>query len=166
MPPKYPKPPRFPEFIMRFSYPKHDCDYLDGDLREIYTDIYEEKGHIAAACWYWAQFLRTVPPLFIHSLHWSLIMLKNYLKTAFRHLFRQKIYAAINIAGLAVGLTCCILIFLYVADELSYDNFHNKEKTTFRILSRFHAPDGSRADRLYYRLTYYNHSRSEESVVL
>jgi putative ABC transport system permease protein len=70
-------------------------------------------------------------------------MFRNYLKTAFRHLFRQKIYAVINIAGLAVGLSCCILIFLYVADELSYDNFHDNEKTTFRILSRFHAPDGS-----------------------
>lgn len=143
MPPKYPKPPRFPEVILRFFYPRHDSGYLDGDLREIYTEIYEEKGRIAAVFWYWAQFLLTVPPLIIHSLHWSLIMLKNYLKTAFRYLFRQKIFAAINIAGLAVGLSCCVLIFLYVADELSFDNFHDKEKTIFRILGRFHAPDGS-----------------------
>ncbi len=143
MPSKYPRPPRFPEFILRFFYPKRDSGYLDGDLREIYTDIYEERGCIAAACWYWAQFLLTVPPLIIHSLRWSLVMLKNYLKTAFRYLFRQKIFAVINIAGLAVGLSCCVLIFLYVADELSYDNFHDKEKTTFRILSRFHAQDGS-----------------------
>jgi putative ABC transport system permease protein len=128
---------------MRHLYPKHDSGYLDGDLSEIYTDIYEEKGRTAAAAWYWAQFLLTVPPLIIHSFHWSLIMFRNYLKTAFRYIFRQKIYTAINIAGLAVGLSCCILIFLYVADELSYDNFHKNEKITFRILSRFHAPDGS-----------------------
>ena len=128
---------------MRFFYPQHDSGYLDGDLREIYTEIYEQKGRIAAVCWYWAQFLLTVPPLIIHSLHWSLIMFKNYLKTAFRHLSRQKIYTAINIAGLAVGLSCFVLIFLYVADELSYDNFHSKDKTIFRILGRFHAPDGS-----------------------
>lgn len=143
MPPEYHRPPRLPEFIMRLFFPRRDSRYLDGDLREIYTDIYEENGRTAADCWYWAQFLRTVPPLTIHSFHWSLIMLKNYLKTAFRHLFRQKVYAAINIAGLAVGFCCCVLIFLYVADELSFDNFHKNEKTTFRILSGFHAPDGS-----------------------
>jgi len=143
MPSKYPRPPRLPAFIMRLFYPKHDSGYLDGDLNEIYTEIYEEKGRTSAAAWYWAQFLLTIPPLIIHSLYWSSIMFRNYLKTALRHLFRQKIYAVINISGLAVGLSCCILIFLYVADELSYDNFHNNEKTTFRILSRFHAPDGS-----------------------
>ena len=52
MPPKYPRPPRFPEFIMRLFYPKRDAGYLDGDLREIYTDIHEERGRIAALCWY------------------------------------------------------------------------------------------------------------------
>lgn len=143
MPLKNPEPPRFPEIILRFFYPRHDSSYLDGDLREIYADIYEEKGPLTATAWYWAQFLLTVPPLIIHSFHWSLIMFRNYLKTAFRHLFRQKVYAAINISGLAVGLSCCVLIFLYVADELSFDNLHKNEKTTFRILSRFHAPDGS-----------------------
>jgi len=143
MPSKYPRPPRIPAFILRLFYPNHDSGYLDGDLREIYADIHEEKGRTAAAAWYWAQFLLTVPPLIIHSFHWSLIMFRNYLKTAFRHLFRQKIYAIINISGLAVGLSCCVLIFLYVADELSYDDFHKNDKTIFRILSRFHAPDGS-----------------------
>jgi putative ABC transport system permease protein len=143
MPSKCPRPPRFPEFVMRFFYPKRESAYLDGDLQEIYTDVYEQRGRTAAAFWYWAQLLLTVPPLVIHSLYWSMVMLKNYLKTAFRQLFRQKVYAAINIAGLAVGLSCCILIFLYVADELSYDNFHKNEKTVFRILSQFHAPDGS-----------------------
>jgi putative ABC transport system permease protein len=128
---------------MRLFYPEHDSGYLDGDLREIYTDIYEEKGRAAASAWYWGQFLLTVPPLVIRSIFWSMIMLRNYVKTAFRHLLRQKIYTAINILGLSVGLSCCVLIFLYVADELSYDNFHKNEKTTFRILSRFHAPDGS-----------------------
>lgn len=143
MPQKHPTPPRVPEFILRFFFPKNDSGYLDGDLREIYSEVYEEKGHLTAVCWYLSQFLLTVPPLIIHSSKWGIIMFKNYLKTAFRHLFRQKTYAAINIAGLAVGLSCCILIFLYVADEVSYDTFHSKDKSIFRILGRFHAPDGS-----------------------
>jgi putative ABC transport system permease protein len=70
-------------------------------------------------------------------------MFLHYLKTGFRQLIRQKMYAAINIFGLAVGLTCSILIFLYVSDELSFDNFHRQENTIFRVLSRFHESDGS-----------------------
>ena len=51
-------------------------------------------------------------------------MFKNYLKTAFRNLLRSKFYTSINIIGLAVGLATCLLIFLYVHDELSFDKYH------------------------------------------
>jgi putative ABC transport system permease protein len=50
-------------------------------------------------------------------------MFKNYLVTAFRNLIRHKLYSAINIGGLAIGLAACILIFLYLKDETSYDTF-------------------------------------------
>jgi putative ABC transport system permease protein len=50
-------------------------------------------------------------------------MFKNYLATAVRNLFRNKLYTVINIGGLAVGLAACILIFLFVRNEMSYDNF-------------------------------------------
>jgi putative ABC transport system permease protein len=50
-------------------------------------------------------------------------MLRNYIKTAFRSLVKQKIYTAINIIGLAVSITACLLIVLYVKHELSYDTF-------------------------------------------
>ncbi len=50
-------------------------------------------------------------------------MVSNYLKIALRNLTRFKAYSAINITGLAVGMACCILILLYVFDELSYDRF-------------------------------------------
>ena len=51
-------------------------------------------------------------------------MLRNYLKISYRNLKRQKGYAFINVFGLAVGLACCLLIGLFVYDELSYDRFH------------------------------------------
>jgi putative ABC transport system permease protein len=50
-------------------------------------------------------------------------MLRNYFKTAFRSLIKQKIYSGINVIGLAVSITACLLIVLYVKHELSYDNF-------------------------------------------
>jgi putative ABC transport system permease protein len=62
-------------------------------------------------------------------------MFKNYLKIALRNLKKNKAFSFINIAGLAIGMACCILILLYVSDELSYDNFHENEDRIYRILS-------------------------------
>jgi putative ABC transport system permease protein len=60
-------------------------------------------------------------------------MLRNYLKIALRNMNRHKGYTFINIAGLAIGMACCILIMLYVTDELSYDRFHEKKDRIYRI---------------------------------
>ena len=53
-------------------------------------------------------------------------MLKNYIKLAFRHMKNHLGFSFINIFGLAVGMTCCILIFLWVQHEMSYDTFNEK----------------------------------------
>ena len=60
-------------------------------------------------------------------------MLKNYLKIAFRRLYKQKGYSFINVFGLAVGLTSFILISLFVQFELSYDTFHEKADRIYRV---------------------------------
>ncbi len=61
------------------------------------------------------------------------IMLRNYLKTAYRNLSKHRFYSIINITGLAVGITSCLLIVLFVVDELSYDKFHEKSDRIYRI---------------------------------
>jgi putative ABC transport system permease protein len=53
-------------------------------------------------------------------------MLKNYIKTAWRNLWKSKVFSALNIAGLAVGMAACIVIMLFVFYEKSFDNFHSK----------------------------------------
>ena len=60
-------------------------------------------------------------------------MVKNYLKVAFRNLLRFKTYSFINIAGLAIGIACCLLILLYIQNELSYDRFNKKADQIYRI---------------------------------
>ena len=60
-------------------------------------------------------------------------MFKNYLKSSWRNLKRDKSYSLINIAGLAVGIAACLLITLYIVDELSYDRFHEKSARIHRI---------------------------------
>src|SRR5688572_1670372 len=67
-------------------------------------------------------------------------MIKNYIKIAFRNLWRHKVFSLINIMGLAVGMTACFLIFLYVRFELSYDSFHTKVDRTYRIVADIKTP--------------------------
>ena len=61
-------------------------------------------------------------------------MFLNYLKVALRNIVRQKGYAFINIAGLAIGMACTILIFFYILDELSYDKYHEKADRIYRLV--------------------------------
>ena len=63
-------------------------------------------------------------------------MFKNYFKTAFRNLARNKVYSFINIAGLSLGLACAMLIMLYVKDEISFDRFHKNVNNIYRIVSQ------------------------------
>src|SRR3954466_11958053 len=73
-------------------------------------------------------------------------MIKNYIKTAWRSLLRNKSYTAINIGGLAVGIAACLLIFLVVQFETSFDNFHKKKDSIYRVVTAFSTPDGVHLD--------------------
>jgi len=70
----------------------------------------------------------------------STSMFKNYLKIAFRNLWKHKVFSFINIMGLTVGMTACFLIFLYVSFELSYDSFHSKADRIYRIVCDIKTP--------------------------
>ncbi|MRG44861.1 FtsX-like permease family protein [Chitinophaga sp. SYP-B3965] len=60
-------------------------------------------------------------------------MFKNYLKIAFRNLFKNKVYSLINIFGLAIGMAACFFIFQYIRFELSYDTFHKNVSNIYRV---------------------------------
>jgi len=70
-------------------------------------------------------------------------MFSNYFKTAFRNLWRNKVFSIINITGLSVGLACCMLIFLYAKDELSFDRFHENANRIYHLTADFKSPDGN-----------------------
>ncbi len=61
-------------------------------------------------------------------------MFKHHLKTAWRTFSRNTTFSLIKIAGLSIGLTVCMLIFLYIKDELSYDRFHEKHAQLYRVV--------------------------------
>src|SRR5436190_17313349 len=63
-------------------------------------------------------------------------MLKNYFKIAVRNLLRHKLFSGLNIFGLATGMACSILIFLWVQDEISFDSFNPGADRIFRLTSK------------------------------
>ena len=69
-------------------------------------------------------------------------MLKNYFLIAWRNLWKHKIFSAINILGLSAGLACCILMFLFIQHELSYDQFNSQAKNIYRITSDLESANG------------------------
>ncbi|MDE2729041.1 MAG: ABC transporter permease [Gemmatimonadota bacterium] len=68
-------------------------------------------------------------------------MFRNYLTIACRNALRHKGYALINVMGLAVGMTCCILILLYVQDELGYDRYASRHDRIYRLTMAIETPD-------------------------
>ena len=68
-------------------------------------------------------------------------MFRNYLTVAYRNLVRYKVYSAINITGLAIGIAFCILTFLYIHHEWTYDAFHKNADQIYRVYTEFRGPD-------------------------
>ncbi|QKZ12835.1 ABC transporter permease [Spirosoma sp. KUDC1026] len=64
-------------------------------------------------------------------------MLSNYLKIAWRNLWRNKVFSAINILGLSAGIASCLLLFMYITHELSYDDFHQKADRLMRVTMEY-----------------------------
>ena len=69
-------------------------------------------------------------------------MFKNYLITAIRNLLKNKLYSAINIVGLGIGLACIILISLFIQHELDFNTQHPHADRLYRILREFRTDDG------------------------
>lgn len=120
-------------------------EYLEftDDLNEVYKAIADSEGLTKARIWYGLRVLESLPSLMSDLIYWRFIMLRNYLKTTFRNLKRQKTQSTINILGLAIGLMCCILILLFVRDELSFDKFHENHDRIYRVTRCWLNEDGA-----------------------
>jgi putative ABC transport system permease protein len=124
------QPPRWLDnLVERFCAP-HLREQVMGDLHERYYRRVEREGATVARRMYWREVVSYLRPSVFkrktpyHTKPFSPDMLTNYFKVAFRNLLRKKVYSAINILGLSIGLACSFFILLWVVDETSYDQFH------------------------------------------
>ena len=141
------RPPHIFQWIMSRLKDYDEKFSSTGDFAEFYNYILNEEGRTKANLWCWFQIFSSVFTYLKFSILYGVIMFKNYLKIAFRTIRGQKICSLMNILGLSLGFTCCILIYFYVADELSFDRFHKNGDSLFRITRIIHNPDGSVLER-------------------
>ena len=131
------QPPRLADQLLRFFCAPHRLEEVQGDLHEEFAYQVKRIGERRARWRYWRDVLGFVKPFAIkqksasqrHNTYsktyfLNLTMLRNYIKIAWRNLQKNKVAGFINVLGLTLGLTCCLLIAAYVFDDLSYDRFH------------------------------------------
>lgn len=128
-------PPRLAEKLLsRMRKGGEEFSFL-GDIGEEYSCIYKEKGARKAKFWYRRQVLINFPSFFKDTFYWSAQMLKNYFIIALRNIKRNKVFSFINITGLAIGMAACLLIILWVRDELSFNRFHRNVEDVYLVVN-------------------------------
>ena len=126
-------PPRLANLILSLFLKGREGIEKLGDLEEGFWIKTKKDGLTKAKLWYWLQTILAIPVCIKNSFTWGGIMFKNYIKIALRNIKKYKAYSTINILGLAIGMACCILILVWVQNELSYNNFHENEENLYRI---------------------------------
>lgn len=114
-----------------------DMFSISRDFEIEYTGIWRDQGRIAAFLWVARNTIKAVLYYLVLTTKWRTVMFRNNLKIAFRILKRHKGYSFINIAGLAVGMACFILMMFYIRHELSFDKFHTKYDRLYRVIRKF-----------------------------
>lgn len=131
----------------KFCHPDYYKD-IRGDLEEIYGELISKYPNWIASLIYFAEIILLFRitllkpfPHFNRNTN-STAMIKNYFIIAIRHLSRNKVQSFVNIFGLAIGMACCLVIYLYVKQELTFDQFHNNYDRIYRVTNIFERASG------------------------
>ncbi len=135
-------PPKQAVRFLRWFCREDYVEEIEGDLTEVFEKELSVSPRQARWKFVWS-VLKYLRPGFVKSLRIferqnSFDMYRNYLITGKRTLIKNKWYTAINVAGLALGLSSTIFIFLFVRHHLQYDNFHSQSDRIYRIVTEEH----------------------------
>ena len=128
-------PPKWAQWILSRLSGFEKKFALSHVMDEEYAEIRSKHRKLRSWIWCWAFILEIAFQYVKYSLSGSAGMLKNHVRTYLRTLFRHKVFSLINLFGFAFGMTCFILIFLYVRYETSYESFFEDSDRIFRDLS-------------------------------
>lgn len=141
--PKKTNPPRWLDKLLEYYCAPHLLEEVMGDLHERYYLRTQKLGASQARKYYLREVLSFIRAYIFrrktndHTNPLQFAMVKNYFKIAYRNLLSKKVYSGINIIGLSIGMACCLLIFQYVAFEMSFDRFHENQPNLYRILQGY-----------------------------
>lgn len=135
------RPPKPPKWALRFLHwycKPMFLESIEGDLYELFDMRCQSVGEQAARKRFGWDVIRFFRLKYIKGLENSkrlnqFDMWKNYFKVSLRNLWRQKFYTSINVLGLSVGIACCLLIIIYIKNELSYDKFWKDGDQIYRV---------------------------------
>ena len=134
-------PPKLATRFLRWYCHEDLVDEVEGDLYELFQRRIETKGVRQAKALYWLNVLMFLHPDYIRKRKYNptnpIAMYKSYFKIGWRNLKKQKMYSAINIGGLALGLAACLLIALFIQHELSYDQQYPDSDRIYRVIGAF-----------------------------
>jgi putative ABC transport system permease protein len=116
---------------------------ISKDFEIEYEDIAANHGRVKGFFWLLGSTLLVSYYYLVLTTKWRTVMFRNYLKIAFRQLTKHKGFSIINISGLALGMTACLLMLMFVVNETSYDNFHPNKDRIFRVITDW-GKEGSR----------------------
>ncbi|MEQ9289894.1 MAG: ABC transporter permease [Cyclobacteriaceae bacterium] len=132
-------PPKWPLRFLRFFVKKDYLEEIEGDMEEEFYENLKQHSAGVAKRSYALEVVKLLRPAIIKKLegthhlnHYG--MFKNYFKVGVRNILKYKSFSFINIFGLAVAMSVCMLIILMLADQMSYDQFHEKKEKIYRIL--------------------------------
>ena len=128
-------PPVLPYFILKILCLKDWRFSILGDFDEEFLERIESQGSRKAKRWYWQHFFASVPRIMKDMWIWRIVMFKNYLTIALRNIKKQKVFSLIKILGLSIALACCIWIYLFVKDEISYNKFHDNADSIYSVIN-------------------------------
>ncbi len=132
-----PQPPRLLLSFLRWFCHPNLIQYVEGDLIELYDENVKKRG-LAIAKWllFW-DIVKLIRPKLIRPVRLTQMnqygSIKQSIKISVRSFKRNKVYSLLNVGGLALGISSCVLIMLWVQHELSFDSFHENSDRIYRI---------------------------------
>lgn len=141
-----PRPPKYALKFLRWFCREDYIEEIEGDLTEIFEQEYERSSKKAKWKFTWS-VIKYFRPAFIKQIKLNYhanpaAMFRHNFLITYRTFLRNKSTFLINLTGLSTGLACALLIYLWVADELSVDKFHEKDEQLYQVLANFQHPEG------------------------
>ncbi|UFH56968.1 permease prefix domain 2-containing transporter [Spirosoma sp. KNUC1025] len=137
-----PQPPKLADRLLESFCAPHLLEEVQGDLHERFERDAQRMDYEQANRQYWLNVLGFLRPFalkrpsfdYVSPSILNPIMLRNYLKTSLRSLTKHKVSTLINVLGLTLGVTACLVIYLITSYELSYDTFHADSERIYRVI--------------------------------